>query len=366
MRWPFGLLMIAATGCAGADAPCADGGAGTVCRVAGIGESAFNGDGLAAERTSFYLPSQVRRGPDGLLYVMDFNNMRLRRIEADGTVSTVAGAGIHELALIGLPANQTSLENPIDFEFLADGRILMVSSHDPRVLVIDHDGTLQVFAGDRLPGTIGNEGDGGPALAARFVELAGIAVDPDGAVYVADRGANRVRVIRDGIVTTFAGTGVPGFGGDGGTAARAQLDEPSALVIDAAGTVFISDTGNCAIRTVSPSGAISTLAGVAYEGYSGDGGPAGSAALAHPQGLAVAADGTVFISDRYNSRIRRVGTDGMISTIAGTGTKGLEGDGGPALEAEFGYLGAIQLDDDGGLLVADQTNSVIRKIVGPL
>ena len=366
MRWPLGMLMVAATGCAGADEPCTDGAAGTVCRVAGIGESAFNGDGLAAERTSFYMPSQVRRGPDGLLYVMDFNNMRLRRIEADGTVSTVAGAGIHELAVIGLPANQTSLENPIDFDFLADGRILIASSHDPRVLLIDHDGTLQVFAGNRLPGDIGNEGDGGPALAARFVEVAGLVVAPDGAVYVADRAANRVRVIRDGIVTTFAGTGVPGFGGDGGTAARAHLDEPSALVIDAAGDVFISDTGNCAIRKVSPAGAISTIAGVAYQGFSGDGGPANAAALAHPQGLAVAADGTMFISDRYNSRIRRVGTDGVISTIAGTGAKGLDGDGGPALEAEFGYLGAIQLDQDGGLLVADQTNSVVRKIVGPL
>lgn len=357
--WPaLGL----ATACTESPSPCDEGVSGTVCRVAGTGESAFNGDAHDALETSFYLPSQIRRGPDGLLYVMDFNNMRLRRIEQDGTISTIAGAGIHGGAIVGQPAIDSALENPIDFDFLPDGRIVFVSFHDPRVLMIDHDGTLQVIAGG-LPGEIGNEGDGGPATIARFVELAGITVAPDGAIYLADATANRVRVIRDGIITTVAGMGIAGFDGDGGYAPRAKLDEPSALALDESGNLYISDTTNCVIRKVTPDLTISTIAGVGHRGFDGDGGPAVQASLAHPQGFAVAPDGTMYIGDRMNSRVRRISVDGTIETIAGTGVKGMTGDEGPALEASFGYIGRVELDTDGGLLIADQTNSTIRKIL---
>lgn len=216
-------------GCTSEPTPCESGAPGTVCRVAGTGESAFNGDGLDALETAFYLPSQMRRGPDGLLYVMDFNNMRLRRIEADGTITTVAGEGIHGGAVIGNLAVESSLENPIDFDFLPDGRIVFVSFHDPRVLMIDHDGSLQLVAGG-LPGQIGNEGDRGPATSARFVELSGIAIADDGAIYLADATANRVRVIRDGIIDTVAGMGIAGYAGDGGIATAARLDTPNGAI----------------------------------------------------------------------------------------------------------------------------------------
>jgi serine/threonine-protein kinase len=199
-----------------------------------------------------------------------------------------------------------------------------------------------------------------------FVEVAGIAVAPDGAIYVADEKANRVRVIRDGIITTFAGTGVSGYEGDGAMASRARLTLPSALAVDVAGNVYISDTGNCAIRKVTPDATIETVVGSGRRGFAGDGGPAVGAVLAHQQGIAVADDGTIYIGDRLNSRIRRVTPDGVIMTIAGTGEQALAGDGGPALDASFGYLGRVQLDTDGGLLVADQTNSSIRKIMPPL
>ena len=368
MRWPWlSLLGMAAAGC-GSEGPdaCAQHVVGTMCTVAGTGELAFTRDGLAAPRTALYLPSEVRRGPDDLLYIMDFNNMRLRRIEAGGTVATIAGDGFHAGATEGALATDSSLENPIDFDFLPDGRVIFVSYHDPRVLLIDTDGTLQLVAGNAQQGLLGNEGDGGPPALAQFLEIVGIVVAPDGAIYLADDSAHRVRVIRNGTIETFAGTGEPGYRGDGGPATAAALNAPSALALDDAGNLYISDTYNCIVRKVAPDGTISTVAGARHRGFSGDGSLATAAELADPNGIAVAADGTLYIGDRLNHRVRKVAPDGTISTIAGTGTRGLSGDGGPAIAAELGYVSRVQLDTDGGLLIADQTNSAIRKILPPL
>lgn len=365
MRWLFATALVAnvVTGCA-AEQPCESRTAGTICRVVGTGEHAFNGDGLLAEETAFYLPSQVRRGPDGLLYVMDTNNHRLRRVDADETVTTIAGDGFHAGATEGAAAIESSLENPIDFDFLPDGRVVFVSYHDPRVLVIEADGTLSVLSGGVVQAERGNEGDGLPAKYGLFVEIAGIAVTADGTIYIADGTGNRIRVIRDGIIDTFAGTGARGYAGDGGPARAATLDGPTALAVDRVGNLYITDSFNSVVRRVSPDGLISTVAGVGRSGFSGDGGPATSAELARPDGIAVAVDGTLYVADRFNSRIRKISPDGTIATIAGIGTKGLSGDGGPAGDAQFGYLSRVQLDSDGGLLVSDQTNGCVRKILG--
>jgi trimeric autotransporter adhesin len=357
------LFVIA--GCASTPDDCADAGPGTVCEVAGTGDLAYNGDALPAAETAFYLPSEVRRGPDGLLYVMDFNNMRLRRIEANGTMSTIAGNGFHAGAIEGLLANNSPLENPIDFDWLPDGRVVFLQYHVPSVQVLDTDDTLELFAGTGESGVPGfPNGDGGPAEKAIFVETSGIAVGPTGAVYISDDSGNDVRVIENGTVETLAGTGTAGYTGDGGPATAAMLSGPTALAIDAAGNVYISDRGNCVVRVVSAiDGTISTIAGAGGTGFGGDNGLATNALLDHPDGIAVAADGTLYVGDRENSRVRVVATDGTITTIAGTGTQGWSGDQGPALDAEFSYVSRIQLDTDGGLLIADQTNSRIRKIM---
>ena len=359
----LGLLASACTTQPGPD-PCTQT-PGNVCTLAGTGKRSFNGDGLAAAKTGLYLPSEARRGPDGLLYIMDFNNMRLRRIEADGTISTIAGNGQHAPALVGARATDSPLENPIDFDFLPDGRVLLAQYHDPRLLVLDTDGTLQLVAGDTAAGQQGNEGDGGPATQAKFIEIAGVAVAPDGTIYVADDVANRVRVIRNGVIDTYAGSGVPSFSGDTGPATSAALNAPAALALDAAGDLYISDVGNCSVREVTPAGIISTVAGQGLPGFAGDGGPASSARLEEADGIAVGADGSLYVGDTFNARVRVVSPSGTITTIAGTGTRGESGDGGPALDAEFGYISRVQLDSDGGLLIADQTNNKIRKIILP-
>lgn len=351
-------LLAVAAGCAPApveEGPC--GGAGVICHVAGTGEAGFNGDGLTPEATQLYLPSAARLGPDGLLYVMDYNNMRLRcRLEA-GVVDTVAGNGVHAIAQPDGSARDSPFENPIDLGFLPDDRLVIVSLHDPRVLRVEHDGTLVSIAGT---GEAGDGGDGGPSTEATFQELAALAVAPDGSLFVSDSKANRVRVIRpDGQVYAYAGTGEVGGGGDGGPAVDAQLSSPAGLALDASGNLYVADMFNHRVRRVdAETGVIDTVAGTGARGFAGEGGPALAAELQWPRGVAVAPDGRLYIADTYNHRLRRVESDGTLVTVAGS-ARGHAGDGGPAVEAQLD--GPAYLEATGELLyVADMQNHVVR------
>lgn len=351
------LFALGSAACAGGD-PCAAREPGTLCPVAGTGAIGFNGDGLPATETELNLPSEVRVGPDGRIYIMDFNNFRLRVIREDGLVETVAGSGVHGIANTGVPAEDSPLENPIDFDFLPDGRLVLVSYHDPRVLVLEEDGRLHAIAGT---GTVADSGDGGPALEAEFEQLDGIAIRPDGAIYVSDSLAHRVRLIEDGTVRTVAGTGERGYFGDGGPGTEAALYWPTALALDGAGNLYITEKLNGVVRRLAPDGTITTVAGTGRLSFSGDGGPATEASLQWPDGVAVAEDGTLYVNDGANFRVRRITPDGIIETVAGRGAKGLAGVGGPALEAELGYLSRVQLDGD-TLLVVDQSNSCVLRL----
>lgn len=336
---------------------------GEVCGLVGTGMLGFNGDGLAPADTDLYLVSAARRGPDGRLYVMDFNNQRLRRVDDAERVETVVGNGYHAIATTGVPLLTTALENPIDFDFRADGRVVFVSYHDPRVLEVGADGVLHSLAGadDGVVGVVGDEGDGGPASAALFMQLDGVAVAPDDTIYVSDSLAHRVRRIRDGVITTVAGTGVAGWSGDGGPGTAAALYWPTALQLDPDGNLYIADTFNHAVRRLAVDGTISTVAGAGVEGDAGDDGPATKARLREPFGLALDEDGTLYIADRGNFRVRAVAPDGVIRTVAGTGVEGDSGDGGPATAATFGYLARLALDGD-GLLIADQSGARVRRL----
>jgi internalin A len=350
-----GLLGVVSVGCAAEDPNAVCDQPGIVCEIAGNGEAAWNGDGKAPTETSFYLPSSARRGPDGLLYVMDLNNMRLRRVDDTGKVATIAGNGLHLGATDGIAAIDSSLESPVDFGFLADGRVAIVSAHDPRVFAIGSDGMMHLVAGMGLVGALGNEGDRGPAVDARFIELSSVAIADDGTMYLSDRVANRIRKIDTaGIITTFYGTG-----------ASAVLKEPEQIILDGEGNLLVADSGNAVVRKITPAGEATIIAGSLSSGFAGDEGPAISAQLASPSGLALTDDGRLFIGDRFNRRVRMVRTDGTITTIAGTGTQGQTGNFGPAIDAEFGYVSRLSLDVDGGLIIADQSNQCIRKVASP-
>lgn len=334
---------------------------GVLCVVAGTGATGFNGDGHKALQTDFYQVSAARRGPDGLLYVMDFNNHRLRRMTADGTVETVVGDGNHDFAIDGAAPTETPLENPVEFAFSPSGTLHLIMLHDPRVLQVK-DGVVRVIAGSDA---VGDTGDGGPARLAQFTQLTGIAFGADGSIYLADELANRVRKIGpDGVVVPFAGTGEPGFGGDGGPAVDAKLTEPRGLALGPEGSVYIADAGNHVIRRVRPDGIIETVAGRGGEhGFSGDGGPATSALLDRPRGVAVAADGVIFVADTNNDRVRRVDAEGIITTIAGTGVHGEDHANGDALEAELSAPSSVALDANGAkLLIAELGNSRVAEV----
>lgn len=354
------LVVLCAVAACQAD-PCGAA-VGDLCRLAGTGEFGFNRDGLSPTETDLYLPSAARRGPDGLLYIMDFNNQRVRRVGADGLVETYVGNGFHAIATTGVPTTQTPLENPIDFRFFSDGRLVFVSYHDPRVLVVSEAGTLETIAGaaDGVVGTEGDEGDGGPAIDALFIQLDGIAVTADDTIYVSDSLANRVRKIEDGTITTIVGTGDIEYAGDGGPAIDASLHWPTALELDPDGGLLIADTFHHVVRRLGPDGIIETVVGTGLEGYSGDGGSADEARLREPYGLALDTDGTLYIGDRGNFVIRRVDSEGIITTVAGTGKEGFGGDG-QASESSLGYSARLAIDDD-DLLITDQSNATVLRM----
>ncbi|MBM4357353.1 MAG: SMP-30/gluconolactonase/LRE family protein [Deltaproteobacteria bacterium] len=343
-------------GCGPTETPCA--GAGVICRVAGDGSASFDGDGKDAVASGLYLTSTVRRGPDGLVYVMDFNNHRLRRVEADGTLRTVIGNGIHAVAVEGAAARETPLENPIDFAFDASGGVVLIGYHDPRILRVGAVGVLEVLAGS---GFQGEHGDDGPALEATFTQLSALAVAPDGRVAVCDDLSHRVRALVDGQIVAVAGvSGEAGFSGDGGKATEAKLDTPRGLAFDAEGNLYVADSQNHRIRRIGVDGLITTIAGTGEAGQSGDDGPALDATLREPNGVEIAPDGSVLVADTGNHRIRRIDASGTIRTLAGT-SAGLSGDGELARRAELRGPNRATATDD-AVYIGDQRNHLARVV----
>ena len=212
-------------------------------------------------------------------------------------------------------------------------------------------------------GTSGYSGDNGPATQAEIFGSAGVAVDSLGNVYIADTNNNRVRkVTPNGIITTVAGTGTAGYSGDGGLAINAQISYPHAVKVDSAGNLYILDTNNFVVRKVTPNGIISTYAGNGNQGYSGDNGPALQAELNYAVSMVLDATGNLYIADLGNFVVRKIAFSGTITTVAGNGTVGYSGDGGPATSAELRAPVALGLDGLGNLFIADETNYVIRKV----
>jgi DNA-binding CsgD family transcriptional regulator/sugar lactone lactonase YvrE len=217
----------------------------------------------------------------------------------------------------------------------------------------------------------GFSGDGGPATEALLSSPSAIAFDSEGNLYIADTGNNRIRrVDRDGIITTVAGIGKRGYGGDGGPAARALLNSPAGLAVGFGDSVFVADTGNNRVRMITADGTITTVAGTGEAGYAGDGGVASQAVLNSPQGLAVDAEGNLYVTDSFNDRVRKIDLDGVITTIAGDGAQSYSGDGQPATQAGLNFATgplngagqAVALDREGDLLVADGGNNTVREV----
>ncbi len=219
--------------------------------------------------------------------------------------------------------------------------------------------TISTYAGN---GSLGYSGDGGPATAAELntnFEL----FSQGGDVYIADNQNHRGRVVNtSGVITTFAGNGFRGYTGDGGMATAAELSNPASTLMDAMGNIYECDWGSSTVRMINTSGVISTFCGTGTSGYNGDGGAATAAQLNSPVGLAMDASGNIYIGDRYNYRIRMINTSGIIYTIAGNGTPGYSGDGGPATAAEMSGVNGICTDLNNNVYIADYGNDVVRMV----
>jgi sugar lactone lactonase YvrE len=276
-----------------------------------------------------------------------------------GIITTYVGPG---MPVNGGLAIDQAIDRPTSVVPDGAGGFYVASEKQNRVYRVRVDGKLSLVAGD---GTAGFSGDGGPATSAQLSEPVSVAVDAAGNLFVADAGNNRIRkVTPDGAISTVAGNGARGFSGDGGPATSAQLSEPVSVAADAADNLFIADALNNRIRKVTPDGVISTVAGNGTEGFSGDGGPATSAQLWYPRGVAIDATGNLFIADTYNNSIRKVTAAGVIGTVAGNDTQGFSGDGRPATSAQLADPQSVATDAAGNLFITDTSNHRIRKVVG--
>jgi sugar lactone lactonase YvrE len=296
----------------------------------------------------------------GNLYIADKSNQRIRKVSTSGIITTVAGNGTWGYSGDGGAATSAMLADPSDVAVDSLGNLYINDWSNKRIRKVDTSGIITTVAGN---GIAGYAGDGGAATSAMLSNPFGVAVDAAGNLFIADSGNQRIRkVSTSGIITTVAGNGTYGYSGDGGAATSAMLSDPYGVTVDAAGNLFIADSGNQRIRKVSTSGIITTVAGNGTAGYAGDGGAATSGLLSGPQDVAVDSAGNLYIADTFNSVIRKVSTSGIITTVAGNGTAGYAGDGGAAILAQLYRPFGLAADSSGNLYIADSYNYRIRKV----
>jgi len=329
---------------------------GIIHTVAGTGTAGFLlGQGRDARSSQLSYPSGVALDAVGNLYIADFENAVVRRVDGQGKIWVFASAPIGD----GGPAASASLLSPIAVALDAQGNTY-VNDGSGRIRKIDGTGIISTIAGTGEQGFVT---DGVAANTAPLNSPGELGVSPAGDLLIADTGNQRVRKVgADGMISTVAGSGSAGFSGDGGPAASAQLSSPSGVAVDSAGNLYIADTGNNRIRKATLGGTITTLAGNGTAGYSGDGRPASAAQLSSPTGLAVDSAGNVYVADSANYAVRRISAGGIVTTVAGTGQIGESDDGGPAASAALFYPDSVALDSDGNLFIVDGGDQRIRRV----
>jgi len=336
-----------------------------IVAFAGTGGTGSSGDGGPAMDARFNSPRGLAFDITGNLYIADTSNHRVRKVDKVTTiVSKVAGTNQGFSGDGGL-AITAQLDSPEGVTVDPSGNIYIADTRNCRIRKVDGStGIITTYAGT---GTCGYGGDGGPATKARLDRPRDVISDSNGNIYIADTRNCRIRKVdgSTGIITTYAGTGTCGWNGDGGTAMTRRFNRPGGLAFDAAGNLYIADTNNHRIRKVDKVTTIVTTVAGTSQGFSGDGGPAVNAQLNSPQGISINSYGTIYIADTNNHRIRRVdASTGIITTHAGTGTAGNSGDGGVATNAQLNTPSrVIAYDDvDGHILISDTNNNRVREV----
>ncbi len=331
----------------------------------GTGSLIYNDDDQPAAWANLSQPRGLAAGPDGSLYVADAGQNRVRRVTPDGLISTVAGSGRKGYDGDNHPAVESPLNAPTGLAFGTDGSLYIADDGNDRVRRVRPDGALTAFAG--RGGKLEYGGDGGPAMDARLSLLGGLAVGPGGDVFVSQNSFYQCvrRVAPDGVVTRYVG----------GPAGKADLRTACAVAADPDGVLYVADGDGCRVWRVEPDGRAAVFAGTGKAGFAGDDGPADKAELNTPSGLAAGPDGDLYIADAGNQRVRRVGPDGVITTIAGRGRADSDrdlGDYGPATQAALRLMDrpepgicrlvGLAVGVEGDLYVADVGHSSVRRV----
>jgi sugar lactone lactonase YvrE len=321
---------------------------GTMTRVAGTARAGSSGDGGPATSAQLNNPYGLALDGSGNLYIADSGNNRVRKVAANGVITTIAGTGVAGYFGDNGPAISAQFDAPLGLALDSAGNLYIADSYNQRIRKLTLNGVIATVAGN---GTSGYGGDNASATAAELYQPEGVAVDSAGNLYIADLGNYRVRKVNPaGVITTVAGTGANGVAGDGGAASSAQLEFPWAVAVDGQGNFYVADSNR--VRKVA-GGVISTVAGSTTSGFSGDGAAATKALLDQPYGLFVDASGNLYIADTGNNRIRKVTSNGNISTIAGNGLHNYSGDNGPATSAQLYNPQAVAIGSSGNLYITD-------------
>lgn len=381
---PFGiaaLLLVGGSlaGCGGdgsTAAPC-KAGSGVICSIAGTGVAGDGADGQKPLDTRLYYPIDVSIGPAGEPFVLDWNNHRIRKIGKDGLMKIVAGAG--QLGTSSDDPETNRLNHPTDLVCDSMGRMVIAAWHNSKIKRVDlATGEMTDACGT---GKRAFSGDGGPAIKADLDLPVGVAFDKDGNLYIADQANKRIRMVDTmDMISTWAGTPPcmtpPCPIGDGGPKEMAFFNLPGGqaakpggkIAFDSAGNLYIADTANHRVRKIATDGIVTTVAGNGTIGASGDGGPATDAQLNRPADVAVGPDNLIYVADTGNNCVRRIGADGNIAAVAGVCCGGstcdtvFSGDGGPATAAKLNQPYGITLDSAGNLYVADTQNNRVRVV----
>ncbi len=339
---------------------------GIITTVAGTGTGGgfVYINGVAATKAFLVFPKGVVSDDAGNFFILDHGEYRIHEVDTNGIITTITGIGTSGYSGDEGPATNAAIAAN-DIGILLDklGNIIFADFGNNRIRKVDTNGTITTIAGN---GVIGYSGDGSPATNAVLSGPYDVATDNAGDLFILDQNNHRIRKVdTNGIIWTVAGNGTNGYSGDGGMATNAMLGSCSGISIDGADNLFISDNSNSRIRKVDTNGIITTVAGTGEGGFSGDGGLATNAMLV-PAGIKVDKSGNLFFSDQVISRIRKVDTNNIISTVAGTGvslgTYGYSGDGGAATNAKLYLPYSVGVDNAGNVFIPDTNNHCVRKV----
>ncbi len=329
-----------------------------ITTIAGTGLGGFTGEGGPATAASVGGAGFVCLDGAGRLLFTDNTNFRVRTINGLGNINTISGNGVGSWSGDGGPATSAG-QRPRSIVANQQGDFFFADASNYRLRQVSNAGIITTFAGN---GTSGFSGDGGPATAATLgASGAFLAIDEVGRIYLTDN--NRIRLIdTSGIITTIAGTGATGFSGDGGPASAATFNALGGIALDDTGNVYVIDGGNYCIRKINLMGIITTIAGTGVSAYAGDGGPALSAQLKKTFHIATDLLNNLYLSENDNGCVRKISTTGIISTVVGDGVSGFAGDGGPATLARLNRPQGLAVDSAGNLYIGDASNARLRKV----